>query len=226
MIQTTVRMNDAEVREAVLRRLRGDSRLKGSKVDVTVTGGTATLAGTLADSSELLAAVETARGAEGVFDVVSRLEVGAAAKSARTDANIVEAARRALEWDSGIPHARIRVAVSNGWVALHGTVSRLRERENAGRLVRRLEGARGVYNLVAVEPDAERAEDVRDRIEEALRRQALRDAERIEVQLHGGTVSLSGRLHTWAEKQAVLGALTQAPGVERVDDRLSVDPYF
>ena len=85
---------------------------------------------------------------------------------------------------------------------------------------------RGVYNLVTVEPVAELADDVRDRIEDALRRRAQREAESIEVQLHDGTVSISGRIHTWAEKQAVLGALTQAPGVQRVDDRLSVDPYF
>ena len=222
MIQTTVRMNDAEVRESVLRKLRGDPRLKGSKVEVTVTGGTATLAGTFADSYELLAAVEAARGAEGVFDVVSRLEVDAAGR-ARTDANIVEAARRALEWDSEISHARIRVAVSNGWVALHGIVGRLRERENAERLVRRMEGVRGVYNLIEVQPMAA-AESVRDRIEDALRAHAERQARAIHFKLEGGTLDLSGCVHTWAEKQAVIGALNRAPGVERINDRLNIDP--
>jgi osmotically-inducible protein OsmY len=85
---------------------------------------------------------------------------------------------------------------------------------------------RGVYNLVGVEPEPALSDDVRDRIEDALCRRAQREAESIRVERHGATVSLAGRLHTWAEKQAVLAALTRAPGVERVDDRLSVDPYF
>ena len=225
MIQSTVRMNDAEVRQSVLRKLRGDSRLKGSSAEVTVTEGTATLSGAVSDSSEMLAAVEAASRAEGVFDVINHLEVDAARGRTRTDGNIAEAARRALEWDSEIPHTRIRVAVSNGWVALHGAVSRLRERENAERLVRRLEGVRGVYNLVEVEPNDD-AESVRDRIEDALRGHADRQARAIQFKLEGGTLDLSGRVHTWAEKQAVIGALNRAPGVERINDKLNIDPCF
>jgi osmotically-inducible protein OsmY len=226
MRTSEIYMTDGEVRQEVLREMRWDSRLRGAAVEVAVAEGEVTLRGTVTDASEMLAAIEAARRAEGAFQVRSELRVDPYGGRPRTDANIAEAVGRALEWDAQIPHDRIQVAVSNGWVALHGIVARQRDRENVERLARRLEGVRGVYNLVAVEPEAETADDVRDRIEEALRRRAQREAESIEVQLHGGTVSLSGRLHTWADKQAVLGALTQAPGVRRVDDRLSVDPYF
>lgn len=226
MRTSEIYMTDGEVRQEVLREMRWDSRLKGATVGVEVREGEVTLRGTVTDASEMLAAVEAARRAEGAFEVKSELRVAPYGRRPRTDANIAEAVRGALEWDAQIPHEQIQVAVSNGWVALHGTVSRQRDRENVERLARRLEGVRGVYNLIAVEPSAELADDVRDRIEEALRRRAQHEAERIEVQLHHGTVSLSGRLHTWGEKQAVLGALMQAPGVQRVDDHLSVDPYF
>ena len=226
MRTSEIYMTDGEVRQEVLREMRWDSRLRGAAVEVTVSEGEVTLRGRVTDASEMLAAVEAARRAEGAFEVRSELRVDPFGGRPRTDANIAEAVRRALEWDAQIPHERIQVAVSNGWVALHGTVGRQRDRENVERLARRLEGVRGVYNLVAVEPAAELADDVRDRIEEALRRRAQREAESIEVQLHGGTLSLSGRLHTWGEKQAVLGALAQAPGVQRVEDRVNVDPYF
>jgi osmotically-inducible protein OsmY len=221
-----IHMTDGEVRQEVLREMRWDSRLRGVAVDVSVSEGEVVLRGAVTDASEMLAAIEAARRAEGAFRVSSELRIDPFGGRPRTDANIAEAVRRTLEWDAEIPHEQIQVAVSNGWVALHGTVGRQRDRENVERLARRLEGVRGVYNLVTVEPAAELADDVRDRIEDALRRRAQHEADRIEVQLHGGTVSLSGRLHTWGEKQAILGALTQAPGVQRVDDRLSVDPYF
>jgi osmotically-inducible protein OsmY len=226
MRTSEIYMTDGEVRQEVLREMRCDARLRRATVEVEVREGEVTLRGTVTDASEMLAAIEAARGAEGVLQVKSVLRVDPYGGRPRTDANIAEAVLRALEWDTQIPHERIQVAVSNGWVALHGTVGRQRDRENVERLARRLEGVRGVYNLVAVEPAAELADDVRDRIEDALRRRAQREAESIGVRLHDGTVSISGRLHTWAEKQAVLGALTQAPGVQRVDDRLSVDPYF
>ena len=226
MRTSEIYMTDGEVRQEVLREMRWNSRLRGAAVEVEVTGGEVTLRGTVADASVMLAAIEAARSAEGALQVRSELRVDPYGGRPHTDANIAEAVRGALLWDAQIPHERIQVAVSNGWVALHGTVGRQRDRENVERLARRLEGVRGVYNLVTVEPGTELADDVRDRIEEALRRRAQREAEAIEVQLNGGTVSLSGRLHTWADKKAVLGALTQAPGVRHVDDRLSVDPYF
>ena len=225
MRTSEIYMTDGEIRQEVLREMRWDSRLRGATFEVSVSEGEVTLRGAVTDASEMLAAIEAARRAEGAFRVKSELRVDPYGGRPRTDADIAEAVRHALEWDAQIPHDRIQVAVSNGWVAMHGTVGRQRDRENVERLARRLEGVRGVYNLVAVEPAAELAEDVRDRIEDALRRRAQRAAAAIEVQLRGGTVSLSGRLHTWAEKQAVLGALTQAPGVQRVDDRLSIDPY-
>ena len=226
MRTSEIYMTDGEVRQEVLREMRWDSRLRRAAIEVAVEEGEVRLRGTVTDASEMLAAIEAARRAEGAFQVRSELRVDPYGGRPRTDVNIAEAVRHTLEWDAQIPHDRIQVAVSNGWVALHGTVARQRDRENVERLARRLEGVRGVYNLVTVEPEAELTDDVRDRIEEALRRRAQREADSIEVQLHGGTVSLSGRLHTWADKQAVLGALTQAPGVQRVDDHLSVDPYF
>ena len=226
MRTNAVLMSDAEIREEVLRELRGDSRLKGVEIGVTVTQGTARLAGTVADASELIAAIESAARAEGVLEVVNDLRVDPYAGKPRTDANIAAAVRQALEWDALIPHTHIQVAASNGWVALHGSVERARDRDNAERLARRHEGVRGVYNLTELDAPTARAEDVRDHIEEALRRNARREAEGIQVSVSGATVSLSGRVHTWAQKQAVLGALNRTPGVERVNDELNIDPYF
>src|ERR1043165_7624013 len=120
MRTNAVRMSDAEIREEVMRELRGDSRLKGTKVDAAGSDGTATLSGTVADGSELLAAIESARRAEGVFEVVNELRGGPYAGKPRTDANLAAAVRQALEWDALIPHRRIQVAASNGWGALHG----------------------------------------------------------------------------------------------------------
>jgi len=219
-------MGDVEIRNEVLRQFASEGRLSGLEVGVRVEDGSVVLTGTVPCHDAALAAVEAARTADGVFEVRSELAVAPPPAGARTDVQIASAVRQELEWDTQLPHRQIQVAVSNGWVALHGQVELLRDRDNAERLARRIQGVRGVYNLIEVGSSSARYENVRDVIEEALRRRALREAGRIGVTLREGTVSLTGKVHTWAEKQDILGALSRAPGVERVNDDLSVDPYF
>jgi osmotically-inducible protein OsmY len=67
--------------------------------------------------------------------------------------------------------------------------------------------------------------DVRESIGNALQRHAEREANRITVAVRDGTVSLSGAVHSWSERQAVVGAATGTPGVRRVDTQLRIEPY-
>lgn len=61
-------------------------------------------------------------------------------------------------------------------------------------------------------------------IEEALERRAEREAKRINVEVVDSTVTLSGAVRSWAEKRAILGAVSHAPGVRTVEESLFVDP--
>jgi len=50
-------------------------------------------------------------------------------------------------------------------------------------------------------------------------------ARRITVSVQDGTVTLSGAVHSWADRNAVERIAGTSPGVRTVDDRLVVDPY-
>jgi osmotically-inducible protein OsmY len=50
----------------------------------------------------------------------------------------------------------------------------------------------------------------------------MREAKRIEIATDGGVVTLSGQVHSWAERSAVEGATWSAPGVSRVNNLLTV----
>jgi hypothetical protein len=63
-------------------------------------------------------------------------------------------------------------------------------------------------------------------VEEALERRAEREASRIKVEVRGGLVKLRGHVRSLAEKRAVLGTVSYAPGVFAVDDELFIDPLF
>ncbi len=67
-------------------------------------------------------------------------------------------------------------------------------------------------------------EDVRKAIERALERRAEREARRIRVDVHDGAVTLTGTVHTWAERKSVLAAARFTRGVRSLEDRLKVEP--
>jgi osmotically-inducible protein OsmY len=66
--------------------------------------------------------------------------------------------------------------------------------------------------------------DVREKIEAAFKRSAEVDARRISVVAQDGKVILSGNVHSWAERQEAERAAWAAPGVQQVEDRLTLVP--
>lgn len=100
-----------------------------------------------------------------------------------------------------------------------------RQREDAEHVVLRLQGVRGVTNKITVSTPAVDAEALRQDIEEALERRAEREARDIHIEVHDGTVKLTGCVNSWREKRAAVGAVSHAPGVRSVEDNLRIDPY-
>jgi osmotically-inducible protein OsmY len=143
---------------------------------------------------------------------------------ARTDTEIAQAVRRALEWDVFVPEEDITCTVTDGWVTLEGTVERQSQREAAERAVRHLAGVRIVMDKIAVKPNKPVTGDVRKAIEQALERRAEREARQIGVDVRDGTVTLTGPVHSWAERKSVLAAARFTPGVRVVEDHLRTEP--
>lgn len=218
--------SDSDIQRAVLRELKWDTRVEETEVGVTVERGIVTLTGTVSSYAKKVAAQEAAHRVSGVLDVANDLQVRVPGSMTRTDADIAQAVRNALDWDVWVDQERIKSTVSNGFVVLEGDVGLLRERDDVERTIRRLAGVRGVENRIRVKPASIKAEEVREAIEEALERRAEREARHIKVEVHDGAVKLSGPVRSWAEKRAILGMVSHAPGVRAVDENLYVDPMF
>jgi osmotically-inducible protein OsmY len=62
------------------------------------------------------------------------------------------------------------------------------------------------------------------KIEEALKRSAQLDANRISVETEGSKVILSGTVRSWAEREEAEMAAWAAPGVTEVENRIKVAP--
>ena len=217
--------SDREIQEDVLLELRWDSRIRQAEVGVEVDDGVVTLTGTVDSWAKKLAAKEAAHRVAGVRDVADNVRVKFPGGLERTDTEIAKDVRFALEWDAYVPDKDIQSTVSDGWVTLEGQVHTLLQKEDAAKAIRGVKGVEGVNNRLVVDPVKADPEKLRKSIEQALERRAEREAEKIEVSVRDGVVTLKGRVRTWSEKQAVMGAVSHAPGVREVTDHLFVRPW-
>jgi osmotically-inducible protein OsmY len=67
-------------------------------------------------------------------------------------------------------------------------------------------------------------QDVRKAIEQVLERRAEREAKRIHVDVRDGVVTLTGAVHSWAERKSIVAAARFTPGVRDVQDHLRTEP--
>lgn len=220
-----MKRTDSEIQQAVLRELKWDTRVEETEVGVEVSSGVVTLTGTVSSWAKRTAAEEAAHRVIGVLDVANDIQVKIPGSAGRTDTDIARSVRHALEWDVFVPEQRIRSTVSDGWVTLEGDVDFWSQREDAERAICNLSGVRGVSNKIEIKPALVDPDEVRTSIEDALERQAEREASRIDLKVQDGQVIVSGIVRSWAEKNAVIGAAKGTPGVRSIDDRLQIRPY-
>jgi osmotically-inducible protein OsmY len=195
------------------------------EVGVLVNGGVVTLVGTVDNWAKVRAAEQAAHRVAGVLDVANDLAVKLPDDAKRTDTEIAQAVRRALEWDIRVPDAQIESTISDGTVILEGTVPIWSQRADAEAAVAHLFGVRRVLNHILVVPtESLDMGSVRTAVERALERHAEREASRIGLQETDGTVAVSGVVQTAQEKAAVLGAVRGTRGVRDVADHLDVQP--
>lgn len=218
-------MSDQEIQNAVSDELAWDCRVDQATIGVHVRSGIVTLSGTVDAWSKRVAAEEAAHRVTGVLDVANDVRVVIPPAGSRTDTEIAEAVRHALEWNVLVPHRLIHSTVSDGQVVLEGEVEYLTQRDDAEKAIRHLAGVRFITNRISVKaPRPVRSADVRDAIHDALERRAAREFSRIRVDAEDGAVTLTGSCRTWGDRKAVVGAARGTAGVHTVRDEMRIEP--
>ncbi len=215
--------SDVDIQADVLEELKWDMRVKPNEIGVAVKDGIVTLTGWVDSYLKKMAAETAAHRVQGVKAVANDIEVRLLSFAERTDADLAAAVVNALKWDAFIPADKIDVTVSKGWVTLKGQVEFGFQRRAAERAVQRLSGVKGVSNLITIKPLLSPT-DLKQKIEQALVRNAETDARHITVEVQGGKVILYGTVRSYAEKQEAEDAAWSAPGVSEVDNRIVVSP--
>jgi len=216
--------DDAIIQERVLEELEWSPWVDPTHIGVAVRQGIVELTGHVESYAEKLQAERVALGVKGVKGVAQEITVRLPNHKMTGDDEIAARAARLLDWDSRVPADSIKIKVEKGWVTLSGQVASWSQREAAVSDVEKLSGVVGSTSMITIRP-AVMPGNVKTRIEDALRRQALLEAGAIHVTTQGGKVTLDGTVHSWAERSAAHAAAWQAPGVIEVVDNLQIAAF-
>lgn len=132
-----------------------------------------------------------------------------------------------LKWEPGVDHERIGVSITNGVVAISGTVRSYSEKLLAEKAVRRVKGVRAVAEDLQVRYDWQpRTSDaqIAQRVADVLEWDPLVPRDRIEVTVEGGIVKLSGKVDWHYQRNLAFEGASKISGVLRIDNRIQVTP--
>jgi osmotically-inducible protein OsmY len=217
-------MGDLQLRQNVVDELEYEPSVDAAHIGVAVDKGVVTLTGHVASYAEKQAAIAAVRRIKGVRAIAEEMEVRYPSGKKTSDDEIAKRAIDILDWDTMVPNGSIQVIVRDGWVTLTGSVDWHYQKKHAEDDVRKLSGVRGVTNTVGIKPSVQ-AEDVKRKIEEALKRHAEVEANAIRVTVpERSKVVLEGKVGSWEERHAVENAAWSAPGVMSVEDRM-IGPF-
>jgi osmotically-inducible protein OsmY len=215
--------SDSEIKKDVEDELRWDPDLDPTDVAVTVKSGVVTLAGFMPSYLQKYQAEKDAKRVQGVVGVANDIQVRLPQVDQRPDPDIARDAVAALKLQLPYSYQNFKVIVRDGWVTLEGEAEWHYQMAKAEAAVRGIQGVKGVVNTIQVKPKVP-AEEVKRKIEEALKRSAELDAARIQVEASDGEVVLKGTVHSWFEREQAERAAWQAPGVRKVEDRIVIQP--
>jgi osmotically-inducible protein OsmY len=217
---------DSELQQDVISELKWEPTIQVAEIGVAVKNGVVTLSGYVDSYAKKWAAERAVKRVSGVTAVAEAIEVRLSGVYRRDDEDIARSAKVTLDLNFWVPDDRVKVMVQNGRITLSGDVDHYYQKERAEDAVRHMIGVVGVTNEITIKPPVPKVKafEVKNDIKGALKRNArlLRDAEKIQVEVSGSKVILSGSVGSWADYDEAEWTAYCAPGVSTIENNLKV----
>jgi osmotically-inducible protein OsmY len=211
---------DSELQQDVINELKWEPSVKATHIGVEVQDGVVTLTGHVENYGEKWHAEKAAQRVFGVKALAVEMDVRLLGISERSDADIAQSVKNVLLWTTYLPQDAVKILVEKGWVTLSGEVSWNFQKTAANKAVRYLMGVKGVSNQISIKSSVT-VTSIKDDIEAALKRRFRSDGNHITIAVDDGNVTLSGTVHTWADRNMITHAAWGTAGVNNVTDNLT-----
>ena len=212
---------DTQLQSDVIAELKWEPSINAEQIGVEVKEGIVTLAGHVDSYAEKIGAERAAMRVSGLKALAVEMDVKLPGFSARTDSDIARSVDNVLQWTTYLPKDTVKIKVEGGFVTLSGEVNWEYQRQTAVGAVRYLMGVKGVNDQLIIRPKLS-APVVKADIEAALKRRAQRDANEISVSVQGTDVTLTGKVHSWSERELATHTAWGSPGVRSVVDNITL----
>jgi osmotically-inducible protein OsmY len=158
----------------------------------------------------------------GVKALVEKIEVKFPSSWEKTNSEIANEVLAALKSNWSVPKDKVTVVVENGWVTLEGELPWNYQKEAAKNAVHFLTGVKGVTNSIKIKSESQDAIEKKV-VEHAIARSWSIDDSDINVDVSGTTVTLSGTVDSWYQKEEAERIAWKTPGIWNVKNELAVD---
>ena len=216
-----VKKSDTQLQQDVLAELKWEPSINAAQIGVEVKDGIVTLAGHVNTYAEKWDAERATQRVPGVKALAVEMDVKLEGMNNRTDADIARSAENVLQWTTYLTKDAVKVKVEKGWITLTGEVEWQYQRQAAAAAIRYLMGVSGVSDQITIKTKVS-APVVKSDIEAALKRRAQQEAHEISVSVHGTDVTLTGKVHSWSERELARNTAWGTPGVRSVVDNTTM----
>lgn len=217
--------NNSELQTDVQNAIKWEPLLHAAEIGVTAKDGVVSLTGVVDSYAKKMEAENAAKKVIGVKAVVEKIEIKFPSTWTKTNAEIANEVLSGLKNNWSVPKDKVTVKVEDGWVTLEGELPWNYQKEAAKNSVNYLTGVKGVTNSITIKSERQDAIEKKD-IEEAISRNWSMDDCEINVSVSGTSVTLTGSVDSWYQKEEAGRIAWKTPGIWHVKNELEVDYAF
>jgi osmotically-inducible protein OsmY len=214
--------SNEDLQKDVQNAIKWEPLLHAAEIGVTTKDGIVSLTGVVDSYAKKLEAENAAGSVGGVKAVVENIEIKFSSSSHKSDEEIAMEALNALKGRWDVPNDNIQVKVEDGWITLHGELPWNYQKEAAHDAIMNLIGVKGISNSILIKSETKEEIETKD-IEHALERNWSINSQNIDVNASGTTVTLSGKVSSWYQKDEAGRIAWSTPGVCNVVNELLVE---
>jgi osmotically-inducible protein OsmY len=217
--------NNQELQLDVQNAIKWEPLLHAAEIGVTAKDGVVTLTGNVDSYAKKIEAETASKKVIGVRALIENIEVKFPNSWSKSDVEVANEVLAALKSNWSVPKDKVTVMVENGWVTLEGELPWNYQKEAAKNTINFLSGVKGVTNNIKIKSESHDSIEKKD-VENAIARSWSVDDSDIKVEVSGSTVTLTGTVDSWYQKEEASRIAWNTPGIWHVKNELEVDYYF
>lgn len=214
--------NNAELQKDVQHAIAWEPLLHAAEIGVVAKDGVVSLTGVVDSYLKKREAEDAAKKVIGVKALVENIEVKFPSTWTKTDSEVANEVLAAFKNNYSVPHDKQTVKVEKGWVTLAGELPWSYQREAAKNAVKYLTGVKGVISNLKIKSEVDN-EIEQEKVEDAIHRNWAIDDNDISVSVSGTTVTLTGTVDSWYQKEEAGRIAWNTPGIGQLKNKLEIE---